>query len=408
MTAPPGGRRRLAVRYVLGAAAVVALVIAIGPRGQPGPPLDPRSTSPLGARGIVEVMQRLGTDMRVGDGAPAAGQDGVALVIVDNLSEDQRGDLREWVAQGGRLVLADPFSELAPDLVGLTSIAFTEPTIEPACEDPLVAGVERVAVSGGNVFDLPEGATGCFPRNDGWWMIRSPEGEGEVINLGGPLSLTNELLDDADTAILLVNLLTPPEGGGLHVVIAYDPSAAPDTLGDILPDQVGLALLQIPLAWVALVWWRARRHGHPPVEAVPVRIEAAETTVAVGNLLHRAGRAQDAAAIIRARVHAELIRRLGIPEEADPATFIAVVAARTDLQPHVLRRLLLDPLPQSDADLVRYANTAATVLAGIRQRRRADPIDGSTAPAPVAAPAAQHPPDPYPGSAAGPDRSINP
>lgn len=381
-------RRGLALRYLLGLVLVVVLIVLIGPRGQTGAPLDPRSTAPVGTRGIVEVLDRLDTDVRVGRGVPEAG-DGVALLLSDRLVEEQRDGVLRWVEAGGRLVLADPFSDLAPDLVGLTSIAFTEPSIEPACEDPLVAGVSRVAVTGGNVFALPEGASGCFPRNDGHWMVREARGAGEVISLGGAFTFTNELLGEVDTSVLLVNLLTPPAGEGLHVLRPDDPDAAGDALGDILPDQVGLALLQIPLAWLALVWWRSRRHGRPVIEQSPIRIEAAETTVAVGNLLGRAGRAADAAAIIRARVHAELSRRLGIPAIDDPETFIGVAASRTDLAPDALRRLLTGPLPTADSDLVAYANTAAVTLAGIRQRRSGDPNDGSTArdPSPVPPPA---------------------
>ncbi|WP_370327738.1 DUF4350 domain-containing protein [Euzebya sp.] len=392
MSAPahPAGtsRRQVLLRYLLGAIVVVVLVVAIGPRGRSGPPLDPRSTSPVGTRGIVEVLERLGVDVRVDDGAPT-GDDGVALVITDGLSDAQRGAVTDWVADGGRLVLADPFSDLAPDLTGVTSIAFTEPTIEPDCDDPLVDGVDRVAVQGGSVFDLGPDATGCFPRNDGHWMVRTPRGEGEVISIGGPFTLTNQLLDVEDTAVLLVNLLTPEGEADLHVITPDDPAGAGagEGLADLLGDQVAYALLQLPLAWLALVWWRARRHGRPVGETTPVRIEAAETTVAVGNLLSRAGRAPEAAAIMRAHVHRQLTQRLGIPAVDDPETFVTIAAARTDLTAETLRSLLLAPLPTDDAGLVRYANAAASTVARIRQRQTADPRDGSTA----APPTSPHP-----------------
>jgi hypothetical protein len=372
-------RRALVGRSLIGAVVVVGLILAIGPRGQDGPPLDPRSTAALGTRGIVEVFERLGTDVRVDRGTPETGRDAVALVITDQLADGQRDDLLAWVDAGGRLVVADPFSQLAPDLVGLTSIAFTEPSIVPDCDDPLVDGVDRVAVAGGNVFDVPAGSTGCFPRNGGSWLVRTPREAGEVIAVGGQFTLSNELLGLEDTSVLLVNLLTPPDGEGVHVIQPDDPDDGTDVLADVLPDQVGYALLQIPLAWAALVWWRARRHGRPVVERVPVRIESSETTVAVGNLLHRAGRATDAAAIMRSRLRGELTRRLGIPATDDVDAFIAVAASRTDLASDVLARLLRDPLPADDDALVAFAADSALALAGIRQRRSADPNLGSTA-----------------------------
>lgn len=373
-----GDRRRLVVRYLVGAVVLVVIVLAIGPRGRSGPPLDPRSTGPVGTRGIVEVLERLDVDVRVADGVPTHADD-AALVISDALAEEQRTAITEWVRAGGRLVLADPFSELAPDLTGLTSIAFTEPTIEPDCDDPLVGDVGRVAVQGGSVFDVGPEGSGCFPRNGGNWMVRTPVGDGEIITIGGPFTLTNDLLDVEDTAILLVNLLTPPDGGGLHVITPDRDADAPETLTEVLPDQVAWSLAQIPLVWAALIWWRARRHGKPVEERTPVRIQASETTVAVGNLLFRAGRSADAAAMIRSHVHRQLSRRLGIPEVDDPEVFIAIAAARTDLAPERLRALLVSPLPTDDTALVRYANTAAGVVGRIRQRQTADPTGGSTA-----------------------------
>lgn len=377
-TTPRTVRRRRLLRYGLAALIVIGLIIAIGPRSRTGAPLDPRSTDPLGTRGIIEVLQRLGTTVEVDGGAPGA-DDGVALVIDDGLSDQQRDDLDAFVDQGGRLVLADPFSPLAPDLTGLTSIAFTEPTIEPDCDDPSVSGVGRVAVSGGTVFSLPPGSVGCFPRNGGFWLVRTPQGRGETITIGGQFTLTNDLLGTEDTAVLLVNLLTPAQGQDLRVVTGDVPASAEPDLTDLLPDQVGYALWQIPLAWLALVWWRGRRHGKQVEENAPIRIEAAETTVAVGNLLYNAGRATDAAAIIRARVNRELTRRLGLPPLADQQTFIAIATQRTDLDAETLRRLLLQPLPTDDAGLVAFARTAAQTVDQIRQRRTADPNQGSTA-----------------------------
>lgn len=381
MTAPPTptaerpagrwstvGRHRL-WRYAVAALVVVALVVIIGPRGRSATPLDPESTSPLGTRGILEVLGRLGTEVEVGTALPGPAE-GVTLVIEDTLTDTQRRGLDRWVAQGGRVVLADPFSDLAPDLIGLTSIAFTEPTIQPRCDQPWVAGVSRVAVSGGMVFDRPERAVGCFPRNGGFWLVRTPQGDGEIITMGGPLTLTNESLAVEDTAVLLVNLLTPGEGGRLVVITGGTEEPADRTLADLLPDQVRYALAQIPLAWLALVWWRGRRHGAPVVETPPVRIEAAETTVAIGNLLHTAGRAEDAAAIIRARVHRELARRLGLPAIDDASAFVAVAARRTDVDQETLRRLLAGPLPTDDAGLVDFADTAARTIAGTRHHRR--------------------------------------
>lgn len=381
-------RRRWRVLAAVAATALV--VVAIGPRGQPGEPFDPRSTAPTGTRGLVEVMARLGTAVDVGDGVPTDAT-GVTLVIRDTLRDEQREGLRRWIDGGGTLVLADPLSELAPSVTGTTDIAFTEPTIEPACDDPAVAGVRRVAVSGALVFALPDGAAGCFPRNDGWFMVRERRGSGAVVALGGPVTLTNELLDDEDTAVLLVNLLTPTAGDGL-LVLRPDPEAAGDaTLAQVLPDQVGLALLQIVVVWVLAVWWQGRRHGRPVEEALPVRLEAAETTLALGNLLQRAGQATDAASVLRSRLEADLRARMGLPDPTPLEDLAAVAEARAGIDAARLLRLLTQP-PTSDAALVAYAADVAMLRSRLRRgasppTRAVDPtVTAATTASPTGAP----------------------
>lgn len=361
-----GGRPRRVGVWLLAGLAVVVAVSLIGPGRRDGPPLDPSSTGPTGTRAILDVLRELEVDVRLAGGVPDAGD--VALVVTDTMSPDQREDLRRWVRDGGHLVLVDPLSPLAPGVSGVTSIAFTEPTIEPDCEDPAVAGVERVSVADAFVLALPPGASGCFPRNDGHWMIREPVGEGEQVMLGGAFTLTNAELDRVDNAVLLVNLLTPPDGGSVHVVEGDDPDGRGETLSEVLPDQVRVALWQVPLVWAVLVWWRARRHGRPVGEVPPVSLDAADTVLATGNLLHRAGQAGEAAALVRHDLDTAVRRRLGLPEHLHGDPLVVTVAERTGIPEVLLRRALLDPLPGDDAGLLALA-----ALAGSLRRRLTTP-----------------------------------
>lgn len=347
---------------ILGAVVlVVVAVVAIGPRRGDGPPLDPDSTGPAGVAGILDVLEEVGADVEVADGVPTATH-ATALVILDQMTDDQRAGVRSWVADGGTLVVADPLSALAPGLGGVTSIAFTEPTIEPACDAPAVAGVERVSVADGIVFTLPEGATGCFPRNGGHWMVTEEVGEGRIVSLGGPFTLTNELLDAADNAVLLVNLLQPVDDRAVRVVTGDDPTArGEDGLLAILPEQVQVALLQIPLLWLAILWWRAPRHGRPVWEDPPVRVDASETTVSTGHLLQRAGRAADAGAVLRQQALLELHSRLGIPDDVHGEELVTLVADRTSLPADDLRAALDGPLPHTDDELVLLARRTAAL-----------------------------------------------
>ena len=134
-----------------------------------------------------------------------------------------------------------------------------------------------------------------------------------------------------------------------------------DGLLDVLPEQVQVALLQIPLLWLAVLWWRAPRHGRPVWEDPPIRVDASETTVSTGHLLQRAGRAGDAGAVLRQQALVELHSRLGIPEDVHGEELIVLVADRTRLPADDLRRALGGPLPRTDDELVDLARRTAAL-----------------------------------------------
>src|SRR5438445_6210647 len=102
-------RRRLwrTLAVILVAALVVALV-AGAPPGE-GQPLDPNSTGDLGTKGLVLLLQHEGAVVDVTDVVPSGPVNGsTALVLSDQLTNEQRDALRSWLHQGGTLVVADP------------------------------------------------------------------------------------------------------------------------------------------------------------------------------------------------------------------------------------------------------------------------------------------------------------
>ncbi|HVF33062.1 MAG TPA: DUF4350 domain-containing protein, partial [Acidimicrobiales bacterium] len=133
--APSPVRRALPfVVLVLG----VVLLGAVAADGRSeGEPLDPRSTEPLGARGLVLLLERAGADVRLAGGRPSDGA--VAVVLQDRLNEAETAGLEDWVADGGTLVVADPSSSLAPALRDDSSELFEldpeeDDVLEPACD----------------------------------------------------------------------------------------------------------------------------------------------------------------------------------------------------------------------------------------------------------------------------------
>jgi uncharacterized protein DUF4350 len=321
------GRLRSAAPFVLlGIALVLAVVLTGGPPDR-GLPLDPRSAGPLGTKALVDVLRELGVAVEIGDRVPdRAG--GAVLLLSDQIDEAGRDELRAWVADGGRLVVADPSSPLAPDVSGSAALGFTTPSVAPGdCELAALAGVGRVTVPGAAVYETPEAAVGCYPRNEGAWLVARSEGAGTIVSLGGPSTFTNLELGRGDNAALAGALLIPE--GTVTVLEPPPPGAGDATLLDLIAPRVRLAIVQLLIAFAVVVGWRARRLGRPLVEPSPVEVPGSELVVAVGNLFQASGAADHAAEVLRGDARRTLAERLGLPPSAPAEVLAETAAART-------------------------------------------------------------------------------
>src|SRR5205823_5714198 len=140
---------------------------------------------------------------------------GTALVLDDNLSDDQRDRLHAWVRAGGTLIVSDPSSELA----GAAGFDFTdEGRLTPTCDYPPLADVDSIDVPGALLYRPVAGATMCFPRRaerasrEAAFLVARKEGAGTVVALGSPSPFVNSRLAKGDNSVLAVRLLAPAPG----------------------------------------------------------------------------------------------------------------------------------------------------------------------------------------------------
>lgn len=349
--------------WVLGILALVLVTAYFGSsRRSPGPPLDPTSTSPDGAKAVVELVGRLGGEMALVDGVPGDDVD-VALVLEDRLPREQADDLEAWVRRGGLLVVADPNSLLTPRVGGAAV-----DTLTGGCSVPGLAGVDELDVGISRGLVVTDGADACFATADGdAFLVVTDDGEGSTVALGGPDVFTNALLDEADNAVLAGSLLS---GEGRRAAFVRPTLAGGGDRGlvDLVDTPVRAALVQLVIVFGVVVAWRARRLGRPVTEPQPVRIRGSELTDAVGRLLRSNRRPDRGAAILRDHARRDLSPLLGLPLDATADVVEAAVAARTTLTDGEVRRAVSDPVTTDD-DLVAVAHLLARIREELSSER---------------------------------------
>ena len=353
----PSARRLLAWVAVL--AGLVLVALAIGPGRRSGRPLDPRSTDPSGARAFVLLLAQTGHPVKIGSAPPPAG--GTAVVLADRLGAGQRSTLRSWVDRGGVLVVADPSSRLAPAIEGGAGrlLAQGDPDeLAPDCDLPALAKVRSIRVSPAAGFRVGVGDAACFPVGGGAYLVARPAGQGTIVALAGAGPFTNDGLDEADNAVLAASVV----GRGEVVVLEPDaPGSGSTSLLGLVSPRVKGALWQLLVAFGVVVAWRSRRLGRPVVEPQPVEIPASEIVVAVGNLLHRARRRDQAAAMLRADLRRVLSERLGLPADVGPQVLSDALGARRALPAGDVAAVLAAATPADDAALVALARSIDTI-----------------------------------------------
>lgn len=358
-------RRWLPWLAVLAALVVLALLVR---RPDDGDPLDPRSTKPLGAKALVELLESQGADVSIERAAPAPsdGSD-TTLMLSDQLDADASERLDEWVRGGGVLVVADPTSPFGPGMTRPNPLEGADlgSELRPRCDLDAVDSVERIDPAGGVALNVPDirglEATGCFPLLGGFFLVARAHGDGAIVALGGAAPFLNTNIGEQDNAVLALALLAPSGSESVTVIDRPLPGSGRQTLADVAPRGAKLLLVQLAIAFVAYAIARARRLGRPVLEPQPVEVPASELVVAVGNLLHVARHRDEAAAMLREDLRRTLAERLGLPMDAHPETVVKAAGNRPELPRERIAAVLADRQLPGDEDLVALAQLIETV-----------------------------------------------
>jgi hypothetical protein len=358
---------------ILAALAVMGFLVQ---RPDDGDPLDPRSTKPLGAKALVELLEARGGDVAISRSTPAPGDDAeTVLLLSDQLDDEPRRQLNEWIQGGGTLVVGDPTSAFGPGMTRANPFEGADlgDELERECGLVALAEVETIDPAGGVPLNVPDiaglEATGCFPFLGGHYLVARRHGDGAIVALGGAAPLLNTNIDAHDNAVLAVALLAPTGGERIVVVDRPLPGTGRDTLLDVAPRGVKLFLIQLGIAFLLYAIARARRLGRPVLEPQPVEVPASDLVVAVGSLLHVARHRDQAAAMLREDLRRTLAERLGLPTDAHPDTIVETVRSRPELPGDRIAAVLADRPVNRDEDLVSLAQLIETVRQEVTRAR---------------------------------------
>jgi hypothetical protein len=358
-SAPARSRRGVAIALGI-AGALLAFALLSGRPPRDGPPLDPRSDAPLGTSALVELLRRLDAEVELSVGLPDEGDD-VALLLVDDLTDDQRTDLESWVRAGGRLVVATP-GPLTPRPEPTSLLDPPLGTIDPAtCSIGALGDIGIIDATDGVRLATDVATSTCYGDDAAAYVVATDTGAGTIVAIGGPGFAVNERLDELDNAPFAAALLAPEPGTAVRFVDPPTPASGGDkTLLELIPTGLRRAFLQLGVAFVLYALWRAIRLGKPVAEGQPVSVAGSELVAAVGRLVARTRSPGAAAAVLRTELRQSLARRLGLPPDAAPETVADAAADRTGVDRAVVLSAVADTPITTDEDLVTLARAAAT------------------------------------------------
>lgn len=360
---------------VIGAAVMVTLYLG-RPTDRPRP-LDATSEWPDGQKGVVLLLRDVGAEVDVTGQVPDDLTDVDVVYLPADLIpvvDEDRYRLEEWVSDGGRLVVADPYSQFTAYWPG-NSLSSEVAIEQGSCDIAALRRVREVIpgpAAGSYQTDFAQEQ--CFTEDFQAFVTASGEGSGTIVSVGGPYVFANAYLDQADNAGLAVALLAP-EPGTRVAFIDMDPADIPfdierpdvdppnplEAVIGLMPPEWRLAFLQLVVAFILYAWWRGRRLGTPVPEGQPVLIDGSELVQAVGRLLERSRDPERAARVLRADLRRSIADHLGLPRESDASLLAKVSSERTGIDPGRVLAALTDSPLESRASLLEVAQLTESV-----------------------------------------------
>ncbi|MFJ4222101.1 DUF4350 domain-containing protein [Curtobacterium luteum] len=359
----PARRRRWGAWAVVAVVALLlaALTAAVGGQRGPGPrELDPDSATASGAKALVRVLERRGTDVEV---VRSADRVGAGTVLVDDTAGALSAAVARRIARTADHVVLVGVSGAALQAFGLeaepVATVDDDTTVSTAsCAIPEVAAAGSVTAGGTAYRVTGAGTDRCVPTGSGadrgWGIVRAGTAAGDVTLLGTTSALRNDTITSAGDASLALGLLGGSDRLTWYVPVPGGADTAP-TLGDLAPPWVPSLVGLLALVAVAAGVWRGRRLGPLVVEPMPVVVRAAETTEGRARLYARTRDRAHALDTLRVAALRRIAAQLGLPRSAHVDEVVRRAARATGRPDAEVGRVLVGSAADSDAALTSGA-----------------------------------------------------
>jgi hypothetical protein len=222
---------------------------------------------------------------------------------------------------------------------------------------------------GGTTLTVPNrvalGLQQCYPVGGHPSLVQLTLRRRLVTMLGTGAPLTNGALASEGNAALAIDLLPSHRIVWLVPPASAPPAAAgpatPRSFYSLVPLGAYLVAIQLAVALLLAVAWRARRLGPLVAEPLPVVVRAAETVEGHARLYQSRRARTRAAGALRQRVISRLSPLAGLPVTASRDAVVAALARRSAWTQARVAELLYGPPPASDRALVELARDLDTL-----------------------------------------------
>ena len=340
---------------------IAGIVIGVLNRPPAGTYLSPGSTAGTGSHALADVLTVLGrrvTPVTSTGSAVAAASAGATLVVTSPADLSESG-LTALARTPASVLLVEPDAAALTAFgtgLGIAATGVPVTNIPAAC--PLYPEVlAGTADMGGTTLVVPNRMAGkvqqCYPV-DGSPSLAQLTVRGRLVTiLGSGAPLTNNALASQGNAALAIDLLAsrrivwlvPPP-------IAAVAATGPRSFFSLVPLTAYLVAIQLVVALLLAVAWRARRLGPLVAEPLPVVVRAAETVEGHARLYQSRRARARAAGALRDGVVSRVSPRAGLPAGASRNAVVAALAPRSQSD---VAGLLYGPPPESDRALVDLA-----------------------------------------------------